>query len=30
MATKQFKLNVNGKDQTVTADEEMAAPLCIA
>ncbi len=23
MATKQFKLNVNGKDQTVTADEEM-------
>ena len=23
MATKTFKLNVNGKDQTVTADEEM-------
>ena len=23
MATKSFKLNVNGKDQTVTADEEM-------
>lgn len=23
MATKQFKLNVNGKDQTVTVDEEM-------
>lgn len=23
MAVKQFKLNVNGKDQTVTADEEM-------